>query len=743
MMKQERRTLAKKITLGLVIGAVMASGSLAYAQRDPDKTVTVDYDWIDYVEIWAAESTNKALSGYTLNVIDGEGGGYVYGVVVDAGNATDNQVNITGGTFNVGGQFDMKVYGALVTYAGHANQNQVTIGSPQDNVIGSESVFTTIYGGYTKGGEANENKVFIYGGKYTGLIAGGYSPTKSNANTVTLAGGTFSVGTVYGGLGNARSASNNQVTIGSLTDNKITTEDTFQNVYGGKTHSDDAAGNSVTIYGGTFTGTIAGGSIDKTRVKANNNTVTIAGGDVSKAMIFGGKLDNDGVYGGKDNPNTLNFGTSTKGYTGAVKSIAGFDVIHFNSVDWQKDSTVISANSLALNPNDGGTTITVGSINIVQGGMLNQDDSMTLISSDKVISGKLDASNSSVTANVNEGIARTYSNTDFVIETSDDNSKINLRFGDNIGGDNIQLRPTRNDQVLVLGESRAAAMAFTNQGAELVELSMDALHRREAEEDMQVFASAYGNASEYETGSHVKVNGYSSIVGIGKKNDSGLSYGAFFENGTGNYSTHNVTDGEYMRGDGEATYNGGGIFVRKDNPNGVYVEGAFRAGNLSNKLERAVRNGDHLTGYDINTLYYGAQLGVGKIIPVGKNSLDVYGKFLYTHHDSERFDIEGTDMYFDSVTSQRLRLGARMNHEQNAKLNLYYGAAWEYEFDGDAQDKVDEFDLDTPSLEGSTVIGELGLNYRANDKWTVDLNFRGYGGQRDGYSGSVHVNCAF
>lgn len=57
-----------------------------------------------------------------------------------------------------------------------------------------------------------------------------------------------------------------------------------------------------------------------------------------------------------------------------------------------------------------------------------------------------------------------------------------------------------------------------------------------------------------------------------------------------------------------------------------------------------------------------------------------------------------------------------MNHAQTDKLSLYYGTAWEYEFDGDAQDKVDRFDFDTPSFEGSTVIGELGMNYKATDK---------------------------
>lgn len=772
MMKQERRTLAKKITLGLIIGAVMASGSLAYAE---DKTGSTTIDNGTTVSVAGYEATgNDNVKNSTLTVTGGNiwTGAELYGGKAENGSATGNTVSISGGNFSMS-----IIYGGY-SKNGAVENNTVEIGG---NVADS-SYFMLVCGGESTTGNVSNNRVTINKGMIYG-VNGGHSTSTGDVvgNIVTINGGTSDIGAyVYGGnaqyMGAATSneviindgawnnanitgglgvsARGNKVTIGSAENSKITTDDVFKNIHGGTTnaHGGEANGNSITIYNGRFVGHIAGGYADqKENPSMNNNTVSLYDGDFSSANVYGGLNGGTTVYGGKSAPNTLNFGTSTKGYTGAVKSIAGFDAICFNYVDWQKDSTVISANSLNLNPNDGGTAITVGTINVAQGGMLNQGDSMTLISSTSEISGNLDATNSTVTGTINEGIARTYSNTEFGISMSDDGQKINLTFGDNGNGDggnddnvcngNHTSVATRNNQVLVLGRSRATATAFVNQGDELLQLTLDSLRRTDTDGDMQVFAAVQGSNTDYDIAGSIDVNGWNGIVGVAKKKDNGLSYGAFFETGDGDYNIDNPHAN--VRGDGEATYNGGGIFVRKDNPNGVYVEGAFRAGNLSNKLERAVRNGDHLTGYDINTLYYGAQIGVGKIIPVGKNSLDVYGKFLYTHHDSERFDIEGTDMYFDSVTSQRLRLGARMNREQNAKLNLYYGAAWEYEFDGDAQDRVDKFDLDTPALEGSTLIGELGLNYQATDKWTVDLNFRGYGGQRDGYSGSVHVNCAF
>ena len=314
--------------------------------------------------------------------------------------------------------------------------------------------------------------------------------------------------------------------------------------------------------------------------------------------------------------------------------------------------------------------------------------------------------------------------------------------------EDIKLKITRvgtNDQALVIGESRAAATAFTNQGSELIEIGLDSLARDRSEKETKVFASIFGNASEYATGSHIKVNGWSGIVGVAKTNDDGLTKGAFFENGEGNYRTFNNFKGDFMRGDGEANYNGGGFFVRKDNSNGVYTEASLRAGNLQNELHKAIVGSEGLAGYDIDTFYYGAHLGIGKIIPRGNegDSIDIYGKFIYTHHDSEDFTIDGDEFHFDSVDSERLRLGFRINEVQNKKLNMYYGAAWEYEFGGDADNTVASYDLSTPSLSGSTVIGEIGMHYKASEKWSVDINGRAYTGKRDGFTGSVQANYAF
>ena len=542
-------------------------------------------------------------------------------------------------------------------------------------------------------------------------------------------------------------ANNNKVFI---TTSKATI---MSDVYGGYAKDGNAEGNSVTITGGTFEGYLAGGCASGGNATGNTITIsgsanlantTLVGGSVSGAIsTFGGgpSIGGESVGGGEVSGNTLNIGTDSSSWSGKVESIRGFDSINFNNVAWEKGGTVVQATDLELN----NTTITA---NIKSGTLTEENEMMKLISTENDIVGSIATTGNTVNVGIAESYEGVISQEDKAIVITLTGTPSSGDTGDegtgNEGTGNTTPQPSRNDQVLVLGESRAAAVAFTNQGSELIETGLNAL-ARDNEKDTKVFAAVYGNHSEYETGSHVNVNGWSGIVGIGKTNADGLTVGAFFENGEGNYSTHNIFTNDYIRGDGEACYNGGGFLVRKDNANGVYAEASLRAGNLQNELRNAVRNGSELTGYDIDTFYYGAHVGIGKVIARGNDgdSVDVYGKFIYTHHDGETFDIGGTATKFDSVESERLRLGFRINEVQTNKLSMYYGAAWEYEFNGDAHDKIASYDLETPSLEGSTVIGEIGAHYKASEKWSLDLNGRAYLGQREGFSGSVQANYAF
>lgn len=304
-----------------------------------------------------------------------------------------------------------------------------------------------------------------------------------------------------------------------------------------------------------------------------------------------------------------------------------------------------------------------------------------------------------------------------------------------------------NEQAGIIGESRTAAIAFVNQGSDILNNAFGLMD--DGKYGIKTFAAAHGNYSKYETGSHIRVNGWSMIAGVGnsdKLEDGTFSWGVFFENGSGNYRTYNDYNGYNLRGFGSAIYNGGGALARYRSNAGNYAEVGLRAGMLKNSLGNAVADGYGVQGgYDEETSYYGAHLGVGHIFAVDENSnVDVYGKYFYNHHESEDLNILDDEVRFDSADSNRLRLGLRYNQNDGNAFSHYYGLAWDYEFNGDADVTAAGFDTGNPSLKGSTAVIEAGIHY-APDKspWSVDLGLQGYGGQRDGFSGTMQVNYSF
>ena len=82
--------------------------------------------------------------------------------------------------------------------------------------------------------------------------------------------------------------------------------------------------------------------------------------------------------------------------------------------------------------------------------------------------------------------------------------------------------------------------------------------------------------------------------------------------------------------------------------------------------------------------------------------------------------------------------------EKERAWSLYYGAAWEYEFSGDSHMKAGPWNAPEQSLQGSTVFGEIGTIWHdKNSPWSLDINLRGYTGEREGFSGMVTAAYSF
>ncbi len=100
------------------------------------------------------------------------------------------------------------------------------------------------------------------------------------------------------------------------------------------------------------------------------------------------------------------------------------------------------------------------------------------------------------------------------------------------------------------------------------------------------------------------------------------------------------------------------------------------------------------------------------------------------------------DWSFDSVDSNRIRLGARLTHKVNERNSLYGGLAYQYEFSGEARAHYNGGSTPSPSVKGSSGMLELGWQVKPGDgPLTLDLGVNGWAGKQRG--GSVQLGATW
>ena len=617
--------------------------------------------------------------------------------------------------------------------------------SPSNSTIYIDNGYTgNVYGGKADSGEIINNKIFISGGKITGDVYGGKVGSNGSVknNYISIDNSTI-LGTVR--VGDAGEVTDNEVnisnsTIGSKNDpiyfasgtsnvsnnvvNIISGTVIGSNICIGYSQMGTVENNELNISGGKIIGSIRAGTAIFGIVK--DNTIKISGtANIEEAELVGTPSSNSL---GKNNNNNL----TIYGWSGNTQSVQNFNNINFENIKWSNGGTVLNITDNAEENSLANTNINLNSLNFAGGAELNTGDSMTFVKGTDL---RIDATKVTIAPEFTAGVA-TVGTGD--VEVDENSVKYTLT------------EVKQNDQITLVAENRAVAAAFVNQGTDLISDSLDVLSR-DSNYGVKTFAAVHGNRSKYDVNSDIKINGWSVIAGVGNAdkfdNGSEFSWGVFYENGSGNYRTYNEFNNEFFRGDGSLVYNGGGIAARYTNKNGVYTEGSLRAGMLKSDMDNALRDGaGNYYGYESESAYYGAHLGVGKIISLSESSdLDVYGKFFHTYTEGDSFNVANDEFEFDSINSDRLRIGARITSNQENKFSTYYGLAYEYEFNGDADMTAQGLKAPTQSLQGSSIMAEVGFNYQPtpDSPWSFDLNMRGYAGERQGGSFNVQATYTF
>ena len=649
---------------------------------------------------------------------------------------TGNQAIISGGTFNGA------IASIWVLRAPQQNpsgikihDNKVVITNPNGNTnlkdIGS------ITGAYinSQSTELYNNSVYIDG--ITSLDIANISGATGNNlhnNKVTIKNSdiTITMDIITGGkatFGNENEAANSNIV--EIIDSSI--NNSHNGIAGGYTYGGEAKNNQVIISGDNtvISGMISGGisfDMNEQNKEVSGNSITLKDkADLSQVELYGG-INNYNADCVKDNKLIIN------GWTGKdVKGAYNFSDIDFNSIDWNNGGTVLNITSNAETDALANTNINLNNLNFAGGTKFNEGESMTFVNGTDL---GIDEAKVNVTDKFTAGVS--IEGTGMAEVASDGNSiKYTLT------------KVKHLDQIDLVAENRAVAAAFINQGTDLISDSLDVISR-DGNYSVKTFAAVHGNRSKYDVNSDLKINGWSTIVGVGSEtehNGGDFSWGVFYENGSGNYRTFNEFNNEFFRGDGSLVYNGGGIAARYENAHGVYTEGSLRAGMLKSEMDNALRDGSgNYYGYDSESAYYGAHIGVGKIISLSESSdLDVYGKFFHTYTEGDSFTVDKDKFEFDSITSDRLRIGARVTTNKANAFSTYYGLAYEYEFNGDADMRAQNLKAPTQSLQGSSYMAEVGFNYQPtpDSPWSFDLNMRGYAGEREGATFNVQATYTF
>ena len=639
--------------------------------------------------------------------------GDIYGTVYGVRNDADASGGIT--KMNEGAAFNL--YGGL-----SFNKNEAKADNNVVTINNGKVVFA-VYGGQAQGhnADASGNIVSISGSNselsFEGgahSVAGGFAQTYSgntsvtaNNNVVAVTGGLLKAGIVGGYiLGNHNAASAQGEANGNIV----------------------FVGGSAKVNGDIY-GANAEFKTGDTTASMNNNLVIVSGNaDISNAALHG--IGSSGSSGGKisGSGNTL----VINGWHGSVKTVDGFNNVVFKEVAWQDNGKVLNITD-GENSSLKDAEIDASHIHFDDASDINDNDSMILIHAEnddnELSSSKIQSGNFTAGVAVEGDGEAKVENGDLVYQ---------------INGIHAA------KQTKLVAENRAVAAAFINHGTDLISDSLDALSRDDSY-GIKTFAAVQGNRSKYDVNSDIKINGWSTIVGVGnaEKFSGGdeFAWGVFYENGSGNYRTYNEFNDEFFRGDGSLVYNGGGVAARYENAHGVYTEGSLRAGMLKSEMDNALHDGSGAEyGYDSSSAYYGAHIGIGQVIQLSDDSsVDVYGKFFHTYTEGDNFSVGNDKFEFDSINSDRLRIGARVTTNKENKFSTYYGLAYEYEFNGRAGMRAAGMEVPEQSLRGSSYMAEAGLNYQpsADSPWSFDLNMRGYAGERQGASFNVQATYTF
>ncbi|MDR2352186.1 MAG: autotransporter outer membrane beta-barrel domain-containing protein, partial [Deltaproteobacteria bacterium] len=310
--------------------------------------------------------------------------------------------------------------------------------------------------------------------------------------------------------------------------------------------------------------------------------------------------------------------------------------------------------------------------------------------------------------------------------------------------------PAQNSYVPYF-EGVAASLLVVSEAATVVDEAVTELTGKIIDGATMINVVFHGGFLENKTGSKINANVWGLNMAAGHKiqtTSGSFTFGGFVEGGGGSYDTHNTFPilGD-VKGNGKASYIGGGLFISYLFNGGTWFNLAGRFGSIKNEFDVVGHPG---FTYDTSSDYYGFNVSVGQNIKVQEtSSFDIYAKLFWTQVKGKSLtDGRRGRISFESSDSSRTRLGGRYTHPITDNISGFFGLAWEYEFSGKSVGTYINpeglaFRTEAPSLKGSSAFGEIGLQIKGNENVSFMLRGFGLAGQNKGGGGTASLILTF
>ena len=253
---------------------------------------------------------------------------------------------------------------------------------------------------------------------------------------------------------------------------------------------------------------------------------------------------------------------------------------------------------------------------------------------------------------------------------------------------------------------------------------------------------------------NLELHGTHFIFGGGRnfKNDSDeVLVAGFIEAGEGDYEATGRFENTPIRAEGDRRYAGGGLLVRQTMTGGdwkgFYWEGALRIGKIDSDYSSTFTDSlGNRARFDMDNLYYGAQLNVGYEWKLSeRSSLTPYVKGLWTHLEGDSVDLYGEKLQYGDTDMFRLRAGGTYACQVNENVALTLGLGYDHIFNSEQNMKIDNRVLDSGNIDGGSAMLELGVKLTPPDTKNLEIEVmaRGFKGNYDAIAGIVNVSYRF